>query len=49
MRDKLDMILVVIAVLVILSLGIWWTVYKYGDCKKVGHGTTYCVVKIFTH
>ncbi len=31
-------------ILVIFGLAIWWQVYKFGDCKKVGHSTLYCVM-----
>lgn len=32
--------------LLLLVIGIWWQVYKYHDCKKVGHTTMYCVLDI---
>jgi hypothetical protein len=28
----------------IFGLAIWWQVYKFHDCKKVGHSTLYCVM-----
>jgi len=30
-----------------LGLSLWWVIYKYHDCIKVGHSTTYCVINIF--
>lgn len=31
---------------VIFGLTIWWQIYRYQDCKKVGHSTFYCVMNI---
>lgn len=31
---------------VMLGLAIWWQVYRYHDCKNVGHSTLYCVMNI---
>jgi hypothetical protein len=28
----------------IIGLGLWWQVYKFHDCKNVGHSTLYCVM-----
>lgn len=40
----------IIAILILfsitLSLIIWWPIYKYIDCKKVGHTMLYCVMDI---
>lgn len=33
-------------VLLILWAGFSIEKYKYDDCKKVGHGTFYCLMKI---
>lgn len=30
----------------ILGLGIWWQVYKFSDCRNVGHSRLYCVMDI---
>jgi hypothetical protein len=38
--------IIVLAVLAVVGLGVWWEVYKYHDCKMVGHSTLYCVLKI---
>lgn len=40
-------ILIGIVAIAIVSLSIWWTIYKYEDCKLVGHTKTYCVMKLF--
>lgn len=42
MRD----LAVVLAVLVVLALGVWWQVYKYNECKVVGHSTFYCIMTL---
>jgi hypothetical protein len=26
-----------------LLLSVWWEVYKYHDCRRVGHSTLYCI------
>lgn len=30
----------------LLFLTMWWQVFKYQECKKVRHSTTYCVLNI---
>lgn len=30
----------------ILALAIWWQMYRYHDCKMVGHSTLYCVMDL---
>lgn len=30
----------------IFACGIWFEVFKYKDCKKVGHSKLYCILKI---
>lgn len=37
-------IFIVVMVVTILALSVWWEHYKYGECKKVGHSTFYCLV-----
>lgn len=37
--------------LALLGLGLivfigWWEIYKYHDCRKVGHEKLYCILKI---
>lgn len=34
---------------VLLAAVFWWPVYKYKDCRKVGHSKTYCIMKIFAN
>jgi len=36
----------IIFFIILLSISIWWKIYKYHDCKKVGHSTLYCVLDI---
>lgn len=35
-------ILVIIAAVVIGP--VWWRVYRYNDCRRVGHSRLYCVL-----
>ena len=35
--------LIALLILVLFLAG-WWNVYKYQECKKVGHATTYCIL-----
>lgn len=30
-------------ILALVGLSIWWSVYKYSDCLKVGHSKLYCI------
>lgn len=39
-------LLYVLVFLVVFGLAGWWQVYRYQDCKKVGHSTLYCVMSI---
>lgn len=32
--------------LTILGLVVWWEVYRFQDCKRVGHATAYCIFTI---
>lgn len=36
----------IFAVILILALIVWYNVFRYGDCKRVGHSTLYCVLDI---
>lgn len=43
---KISYILITLAVLGIIYGIFSWERFKYGECKKVGHGTAYCILKI---
>jgi len=43
--DKLKLIGMLLAVLVVLSIPVGCKVYQFSDCKKVGHSTLYCIIK----
>ena len=32
--------------MVFIGFSVWWQVYKYHDCKRVGHSTFYCIMSI---
>lgn len=34
----------VLLIFLLTGLSIWWSIYKYKDCRRVGHTTTYCVL-----
>lgn len=38
--------LVVLAFIALIGFGVWWEVYKYHDCRNVGHAKLYCIMKI---
>lgn len=31
---------------ILISLGIWWQIYRYQDCRAVGHTQWYCLLTI---
>lgn len=36
----------IVAAVAIFGLGIWWEIYKFNDCRMVGHSQLYCVGSI---
>lgn len=36
----------ILIVLILLGLSLWWQIYAFNDCKKVGHSTLYCLGRI---
>lgn len=32
--------------LALVGLLVWWNVYAFADCKRVGHSTIYCIGRI---
>lgn len=44
MRDALTFLAVIVVIVVSLTALLWWPVYKYKDCRRVGHTPLYCVV-----
>lgn len=41
-------LILIIAILLATVFGLWLEVYRYHDCKKVGHTTFYCITDIGT-
>lgn len=37
------LLLYILTIIVVLAVGIYITVYRYHDCRKVGHTTLYCL------
>ena len=35
-----------ISFLAVISFAVWWQVYRYQDCKLVGHTKLYCIMNI---
>jgi hypothetical protein len=46
MKTALVTVLVAGAMILFFALMIWWQVYRYHDCKMVGHSTIYCIGSI---
>lgn len=42
-RDAVMVLLVVLLFAAGLAVGVWWTFYKFNDCRRVGHTLTYCI------
>jgi len=40
----MDKLAVVLIGIILVSGVITWNVYKFKECKKVGHATMYCVL-----
>ena len=41
--EKIGVLITVLILFLAIALAIKWEIYKYNDCKKVGHSTVYCV------
>lgn len=39
-------IVAVILFVALIGLSLSWSVYKYKECKKVGHATFYCLMTL---
>ena len=46
MKGKLEKIILAVIIVVCLSLPASCAVYKFKDCKKVGHSNFYCVLDL---
>lgn len=40
-----QLILAIAFVMAIFAGAIWWQVYAFKECKKVGHSTFYCIMR----
>lgn len=47
MKNIIIITIITLLVLAILGLSIWWTIFKFKDCKNVGHSNLYCWGKVF--
>ena len=45
-KDIGKQLLISAGILGFIMLLVWWQVYKFNDCKMVGHSTLYCIAKI---
>ena len=43
---KLELTIGIIGMTAIVIATVAWQVYRYKDCKKVGHSKTYCILTI---
>ncbi len=30
--------------IMLIAASVWWSIYKYHDCLRVGHSKTYCIL-----
>ena len=37
---------ILLALALILPFAIWLAIYKYSDCRKVGHTVLYCIMDL---
>lgn len=44
MKDNLYLITLLLVIGLMIFLGISWEVYRYKDCRKVGHTKLYCAL-----
>lgn len=43
LKEIFIFMLAAFGIIAVLYLAISWEVYKYNDCKQVGHSTVYCI------
>lgn len=41
---RLDNILVVLLIVAVLAFAVWWQIYRWNDCRAVGHTKLYCIM-----
>jgi hypothetical protein len=46
MKRQLEIVAMGMAFIAVVSVMIWLTVYKWQDCRKVGHSVLYCVMDV---
>ena len=46
MKKRTEIWISVIVGALLLCVIVWWQVYAFKDCKRVGHTTTYCIGRI---
>ncbi len=46
MRDWIAAIAGIVFITFMIGLAIWWQVYRFHDCRRVGHTRTYCIFTI---
>lgn len=44
--DIIGSVILIGVIILAVSLGIWMSVYRYKDCKAVGHSQLYCIMSI---
>jgi hypothetical protein len=45
-KKILQTLVAIIAIAVIFFLVIWWPIYKFNDCRNVGHKILYCIMDL---
>ena len=44
MKSLVQFAVGVLVIGLMLALLFWWPVYKYHDCRRVGHSRLYCIM-----
>jgi len=46
MNRIIKLILFVVVITIFVTSGIWIEMYRFKDCKKVGHTALYCILNL---
>lgn len=46
MKKYIEVSGVILIFIVLIGLAIWWNIFRYKECVKVGHSKTYCILNI---
>lgn len=40
----LQPLLILLGIVAVISLAVWWQIYRWQDCRHVGHTQLYCIL-----